>query len=62
VARLTPVSIEYRRKASELGRQMEQAETDTERRRLASEAVRLIEMAKLEETLTEQMLRPVEAP
>ncbi len=47
--------MEYRRKASELGRQMEQAETDTERRRLANDAVRLIEMAELEETLTEQM-------
>lgn len=55
MARLTSASMEYRRKASELGRQMEQAETDTERRRLANDAVRLIEMAELEETLTEQM-------
>lgn len=54
MTRLTPISMEHRRQASELGRQMEQAETNTERLRLAHEAVRLLEMAKLEEALKAQ--------
>jgi hypothetical protein len=62
MTRLTPISLEHRRQASELGRQMEQAETNTERLRLAHEAVRLLEVAKLEEVLNEQTQSAVVVP
>lgn len=51
---LTPISTEHRRRASELGRQMERAETITERLHLANQAVRLLEMARLDEALAQQ--------
>ncbi len=54
MTKLTPTSTEHRRQASELGRQMERAETDTERLHLANEAMRLLEMAKLDEVLAQQ--------